>query len=37
MQGFKTVVRDPVTLPVGITSALNATMEIGAVTEHVVV
>jgi len=37
MQGFKTVVRDPVTLPVGITSALNATMEIGDVTEQVVV
>jgi hypothetical protein len=37
MQGFKTAVRDPVTLPVGITSTLNVTLEIGAVTEQVVV
>ena len=37
MQGFKTAVRDPVTLPVGITSTVNATLEIGAVTEQVVV
>ncbi len=36
-QGFKTGVRDPVTLPVGITSTLNVALEIGAVTEQVVV
>ena len=37
MQGFKTAVRDPVTLPVGATSTVNVALEIGAVTEQVLV
>ncbi len=37
MQGFKTAVREPLTLPVGITSTLNVALELGVVTERVVV
>ncbi len=37
MPGFKTLVHDPIFLQVGFTSTLDAKLEIGAVTEQVVV